>query len=144
MLKGLFRLLLFVVSIVLIYNYFFGDKQEKETSQQIVNQIKDLGKSVSDLMLSEKDKLKDGKYDDALTKIGKFIDNLKSNSDGLTSSELKELNDLEKKKNSLQEKINEIDADGKRSTAEEELLKKEWESLIEEMDAFVKKQKKKE
>ena len=143
MLKGLFRLLLFVVSVVLIYNYFFGDKQEKETSQQIVNQIKDLGKSVSDLLLSEKDKLKEGKYDDALNKVGTFIDNLKSNSDGLSTSELKELNALEVKKNELQEKLSKIDADGKRSPEEEESLQKEWESLIEEMDSFVQKQKRK-
>lgn len=141
MLRGLFRLLLFVVAIVLIYNYFLGDAPERKQSEEIVTQVKSLGKSMGDLLVAEKDKLQQGKYDDALEKVGDFIKNLRSNSDQLNVDGLRKLNELEAQKIELQSKMEAIDGDGYRSTEEEEELKNDWQRLILEMESFLKDQK---
>jgi len=141
MLRGLFRLLLFVVAIVLIYNYFLGDAKERKQSEEIVSQVKSLGKSMGDLLVAEKDKLQQGKYDEALEKVGDFIKNLRSNSDQLDVDGLRKLNELEAQKIELQSKMEAIDGDGYRSTEEEEELKNDWQRLILEMESFLKDQK---
>jgi len=142
MIKGLFRLLLFVVAIVLIYNYFFGDAREKQASEHIVEQVKELGKSIGDVLVSEKDKIQEGKYDDALDKVGDFIKNLRKNSDAMDVDDLRKLNELERKKLEMEKNIEEFDKDGKRTKEEEKELKKEWESLMREMEDFIDSQKK--
>lgn len=141
MIKGLFRLLLFVVAVVLIYNYFFGDAREKQASEQIVQQVKDLGKSIGDVLLSEKDKIKEGKYDEALDKIGDFIQNLRSNSDSMDVDDLRKLNELERKKLEMEKHIQDIDKEGARSPEEEKKLRNEWEDLMKEMEDFIESQK---
>lgn len=141
MLKGLFRLILFVVAVVLIYNYFFGDDREKQASEQIVQQVKDLGKSIGDVLISEKDKIQEGKYDEALDKVGDFIKNLRSNSDSMDVDDLRKLNELERKKLEMEKHIQEIDQEGARSPEEEKKLRNEWDDLMNEMEDFIESQK---
>jgi len=143
MIRGLFRLLLFVVAVVLIYNYFFGDARERQQSEEIVSQVKSLGKSMGDLLMGEKDKLHQGKYDDALEKVGDFIKNLRSNSDHLDVDGLRKLNELEQQKKTLQEKLENMDADGIRSDQENFELKQDWDQLIQQMESFLMEQKQK-
>ncbi len=137
MMKGLFRLLLFIIAAVLIYNYFFGDIKERQTSEQIVEQVKELGQSIGEMLVSEKDKIQSGKYDDALDKIGDFIKNMRSNSDELDVAALHKLNELEKQKNQLQEHIKAVEQDSTADEEDERRLKKEWEDLLNEMEIFI-------
>jgi hypothetical protein len=143
MMKGLFRLLLFVIIIVLIANYFWGNVDERRASKEIAEQVKELGKSIGDVLISEKEKIEDGKYDGALDKIGDYIKNLRANSDHMDVNDLKKLNELEAKKDRLKDRLQESQTDGELDIEEKDQIQLEWDQLIDEMEEFVKQQKNK-
>ncbi len=104
MIKNLIRLAVLVVVVLIAYNYFFGNQEEKETAQNIVNEFVDLGKSVGDLIKTEKEKFDAGKYDEALDKIGNFIDGLKAKAKD-SKEVLDHISALEEKKRALEEQL---------------------------------------
>ena len=107
MLRSLIKLALFLVAGILVYNYFFGTPEEKAQSKEVFSDIKDLTKSAVGLLKSEKQKFNDGKYDDAVDKIGGLIDNLKGKAEQLENNRelLDQIADLQQKKNSLETKL---------------------------------------
>ena len=107
MLRSLIKLALFLVAGILVYNYFFGTPEEKAQSREVFTDIKDLTKSAVGLLKSEKQKFNDGKYDDAVDKIGGLIDNLKGKAEQLENNRelLDQIADLQQKKNSLETKL---------------------------------------
>ena len=107
MLRSLIKLAIFLVAGILVYNYFFGTPEEKAQSKEVFSDIKDLTKSAVGLLKSEKQKFNDGKYDDAVDKIGGLIDNLKGKAEQLENNRelLDQIADLQQKKNSLETKL---------------------------------------
>ena len=83
MLRSLIKLGLFLLAGILVYNYFFGTPEEKAQSKQIFTEIKDVTKSAVGLLKTEKQKFDEGKYNDAVDKIGGLIDNLKGKAEQL-------------------------------------------------------------
>jgi hypothetical protein len=83
MVKTLFKIIVVLVIGLLTYNFFFGSREEKETSRQVVGQVRDLSSSVIDLLRSEKQKLSEGKYDEALAKLKQAIGIEKAQADAL-------------------------------------------------------------
>ena len=73
MLNTLVKVIALLVVGILTYNYFFGSPAEQETSRQVVGQVRELGESVFDLLQSEKEKLSEGKYDEALANLKEAI-----------------------------------------------------------------------
>ncbi|MBK7427125.1 MAG: hypothetical protein IPI60_08875 [Saprospiraceae bacterium] len=139
MFKWLIRLLIFVLIILIGYNYFFGNKEEKETSEAIVTQVKSLGKSLGGVLKSEKEKFDAGKYDEALDKVGNFITGMKKNADKLDSAQLKQLKELEAKQELMQKHLDENkDSEDNLSKADKEALQKELQDIIREMDDLLK------
>ncbi len=139
MFKWLIRLLIFALIILIGYNYFFGDKEEKETSEAIVTQVKSLGKSLGGVLKSEKEKFDAGKYDEALDKVGNFITGMKKNADKLDSGQLRQLKELEEKQELMQKHLDENkDSGDNLSKAEKEALQKELQDIIREMDELLK------
>ena len=135
MIKSLLKLGLLLVVGILFYNYFLGTPEEKASSKKVFTEIKEVGKSVGGLLKAEKEKFDSGKYDNALDKIGGMFDKLKSKvKDG--SDQLKEIKELEEKKNKLKERLSEGgDKQGSALSEEEkESLKKELEELIKETE----------
>jgi hypothetical protein len=144
MIKWLFRLVLLLVIGILIYNYFLGDKQEKEQSSAIMTQVKDLGKSLSGLIVSEKDKFDQGKYDIALDKVGEFIDGMRSNEKNLDKETLIKLDELERKQKALQLHVDKTsDLDSAQAEKENKKLRKELNDLLREADELLKATEKK-
>lgn len=78
MFKLLFRLVFVLVVGILVYNYFLGTPEEKETSRTIFQGVKQLSKATWTLLKSEKAKLDAGKYDTALDKIDTLFGQLKT------------------------------------------------------------------
>ena len=73
MFKTLIKLAVVLAIGLLTYNFFLGSPEEKEASQKVVGQVRDLGASVFDLLKSEQEKLSAGKYDEALANLKQVI-----------------------------------------------------------------------
>ena len=112
--------LLFLILILLVglvaYNYYFGDKEEKSRSEAIISDIQDVGASVKDLVLEEKEKFDEGEYRDLLDKLKNSIDQgMESINSGIEStgadkiSPRDELRDLKNKIKSLERKLKRLD-----------------------------------
>ncbi len=137
MIRSLIKIGLVLLVGIVGYNYFFGTEAEKESSRKIVNKAKDLGKSVGGLFKSERAKFDEGKYDDALAKVGSVFDGLKRKAkDG--GELLDRIKDLEKKKDELKDKVALADKEGdEASKAEVASLKAEFKQLLDETETLV-------
>ncbi|MFK8161804.1 MAG: hypothetical protein AB8H12_05015 [Lewinella sp.] len=136
MIKTLLKLGVVLVIGLLGFNYFFGSVEEKEQSREIVGKVGDLGKDAWNLLKAERQKMKDGKYDDALEKLDGLYSSLKGKAQDLKDSGiLDRLDDLDERRKELEglvnEKGSELSTDAKRKlddlTAETEVLMNEME-----------------
>jgi len=109
MIKFAFRLLVVLVIAVLGYNYFYGTTEEKESTQKIVNELKEVGVAVKDLLRSEKEKMDEGKYDNALDKIGDLFQKVKNGVEKIDPEKLNKLNELERKRKDLSNELHSED-----------------------------------
>ena len=136
MIKNLLKLLVLVVVGVLVYNYFFGTPEEKETSKEIFSEVRDLGKATWGLLRSEKKKFDEGKYDEAVDKVGGLLGSLRSRAQQDKNADaLNELEDLERRRRELDREIDELQrlsTTGKNTAAKakEEQIKKDWRTLM--------------
>lgn len=126
--RTIINLVLIVVIAVVGYNYFFGSQSEKSDSQEIVNQVKDLGKSIGDLIKNEKEKFDEGKYDGIFDRMRSIFDKVKSQLDTTDASGREKLEDLEKDLNDLEQKVK----DAGDSTVSEE-TRAEWRARMNEL-----------
>lgn len=146
-LRNLFTLAVILVLGILVYNRFLGDPEEqaqaKTTFQTIGKAFKEVGGAVGTLLKSEKEKFDEGKYDQAMDKIGDLFKKMgeKAKDFGEKSDEyLDKLSELKKQKDALQEKIDEFK--GKEMTDEEsvevnEELKDELSDLKKRIDKTI-------
>ena len=108
MIKTLIKLGLLLAVGLVGYNYFLGTEEEKAGSKKIINEVKDLGKSVGSLIKAEKEKFDAGKYDNALDKIGDAFNTLKEKAKVVKeggSDFLAKIKELEEKKNELEKQL---------------------------------------
>ena len=93
--KYVIPLALMLAVFLVGYNYYWGNADEKEKSQQIIAKFTDLGSDVVGLLQSEKQKYDAGKFDDALAKISERIAFLKEQVNSTTSGGKEFLDQLE-------------------------------------------------
>lgn len=135
--RSLIKLGLILVAGILVYNFFFGDAEEKAQSREIFEKVGDLGKAGINLLRSEKEKFDDGKYDDALDKIGGLFDKVKDKAEDLNDSELlRDISRLEQKRQELKEHVDR-DAPEGYSNEEKDQLRKEWRDLMDESEKIM-------
>jgi hypothetical protein len=109
MFKLLFRLVFVIVVGVLVYNYFLGTPEEKDTSRAIFQSVKQLGKSTWGLLKSEKAKLDAGKYDTALEKINTLFGQLRSHArENRDQGALNRLQQLDQERQSIEARLEQI------------------------------------
>ncbi len=146
--KSLLKLAFFLVIGVLGYNYFFGNVEEKQQSKEIVRKVRDVGRDAWGLLKSEKDKLKEGKYDGAVDKVsgavhgvGELLGKLSKTANDLNDSgaidRLSELQDKQKELQSQLENQNPDEYDEVQSEKVQSDLKdllQETERLMKDMD----------
>ncbi len=87
---------------VLVYNYFLGTPNERESSEKVFRQVKELGKSVADMLKEERAKFKEGKYDKALDQIGNLLQGLKGSDKVHDESDRQTLDQLMQKRETLE------------------------------------------
>ncbi|MCB0631133.1 MAG: hypothetical protein R2824_10085 [Saprospiraceae bacterium] len=137
--KSLIKLGLILIVGILVYNYFFGDDAEKAQSREIFEKVGDLGKAGINLLRSEKDKFDEGKYDDALDKIGNLFDKVRDKAEDLNDSELlRDISRLEEKRRELKERVEESSPE-EYSQEKKDSLKEEWRQLMEDSEKVMKK-----
>ena len=132
MIKLLIRLLVLLVIGVLVYNYFLGTPEEKESSKTIFREVKQLGKSAWALLKSEKSKMEEGKYDAALDKIGILYDELEERArSGKDRESLDRIMELDRQRRALNDRLTQLEEDqaGARTSAEKQQAGKEEERL---------------
>lgn len=107
MLRTLLKVAILLVVGILVYNYFFGTESERQQSKEIFTNVKDLTKSAIGLLKSEKQKFDEGKYDEAVDKIGGLIDKLKGKAEQLKDNRelLDQISELEAQQRQLSRKI---------------------------------------
>jgi len=75
--KNLIFLALLILAAIVGYTYFFGKGEDKERAENIVNETRDLGRSVGDFLKKQKDKYDNGEFDRLFDRIGNAIDNFR-------------------------------------------------------------------
>lgn len=149
--RSLIKIGLLLLAGVLVYNYFFGTVEEKESSKKIFHQIKELSTASWSLLKSEKAKLDQGKYDTALNKLENIYSDLRnharSNND---NSSLDQIRELDLQRQELEQRMQQLEALKKRIplgsksssraaevASEEQDLKKDMKSLLLETETLM-------
>lgn len=106
MIRFIITTILFLVILLLSYNYFFGTAEEKEQAREIFSKGAEVVGAGADLLKSEYQKYQDGKYDEALDNIGHLLSNIKEQS-GELFADIESWNqrkiEWEQKKNDFQQ-----------------------------------------
>ena len=101
--------------LIVGYNYFLGDEQEKQNSKEIIGQVKTLTGSVVDLLKTEKEKYDKGKYDNAMEKLQSTFSVLKEKATTMGQSgeaALGKLSAMEQQRMDLQQKLEALESSG--------------------------------
>jgi gas vesicle protein len=137
MIKSLLKIGLLVVAGLIGYNYFFGTPEEKAQSREIVGKATDLGRDAWNLLKSERVKLQEGKYDDAIEKLEGLYRDLATKAEELKDSDaIRELGKLSERRAELEELLKkdggELSEAAKRQLDD---LTADTEELMNEMEA---------
>lgn len=145
MIGFLFKIAVLLVAGVLAYNYFFGTPEEQAHSSKTFNQIKEIGVSVRELALSEKEKYDAGKYDTVLEKLGAAYKAAREGAQKLDAGVLKQVDELEARRGELKRELDSIERDeadadkaasAKQKKRKQELLR-EMEELVRDSDKLL-------
>ncbi len=145
MLKSLLQLALLLVVGIVLYNYFLGTPEERKQSEAIFREVGELGKSVVELVKSEKEKFEAGKYDKALDKIGSIFRDIKAAA-GDDREMLSELDRLEAKRQELMQRLQQLENEAvdeydefraKGDSIEKEELKRELDRLVRQTERLI-------
>lgn len=112
------------------YNYFFGNAEEQASSRKIVGKVADAGKAVGGVFKGEYQKFRDGKYDNAISKIGGALDKGKEKLKGGTVL-LKKIDDWTERqaewrqtKRDLKKQLKEAGSDADKSEEIQQAIKR--------------------
>jgi hypothetical protein len=101
---------------ILIYNYLFGDSEEKAQSKKIFQQTGTVVSSAWDLLKSEKQKFDAGKYDAALDKVGGAYREIRDRAQFVDEKVLRRLDELEDRKSALEKELEGIEQEEAKAT----------------------------
>src|SRR5665648_64519 len=136
MIRKFISIAIFLVIGLLGYNYFYGTPEEKEQAQDIFGKGVEVVGAGADLLRSEYQKFKVGKYDNALENINDLLNKLKENGGELVG----EINNWEERKGDWVQKKNDLEKllDSDSDFVDEEKVKKAIEDLEREKNVLEK------
>lgn len=142
----LIRILIMLLLLVFAYNYFVGDEEEKKSTETVISNAKDLISSIGTVIKSEKEKYNDGKYDNAIDKLGNLFTAIQSNFGFHGSDPDKKLEKLEREKLEIEQEYLKLEnePDSVRETKKEELNRRLEELLSDAEKVLEKLERKKE
>lgn len=110
MIKNLIKIGLLLVAGILVYNYFYGTDEEREQSRQFFQEVKELGAAAWSLLKSEKAKLDEGKYDEALSNIGDLFEALRAQAEA-GGQAVERIGELERERRALEDRLSRLNED---------------------------------
>ena len=136
--KRIISLIVLVVVGLLVYNTYYGSEEDKERGNAVVKESKEAIQSVFDLLKGEKENFDEGKYNDALDKVGSILKDLGDKVGNLGNEYPGKLKQLEDKKAELEQKLqdrkSQSEAGERRSTSvTDEELTDELNDLLNEL-----------
>ena len=135
--RSLLKLGLFLVVGILIYNYFFGTVEEKAQSKEIFTKVRDLGREAWGLLKTEKTKFDDGKYDEAVDRVGGLYQKLSRTARQLNDTKaLERLERLEEKRQEIETQLDDQNGENL-SAAEKEDVRRQWNELMRETEKLM-------
>ena len=145
MIKKLIQLAIVLIIGVLVYNYFLGTDEEKQTSKAIFKEVKDVAVGVKELVKSEKEKFDEGKYDKAVEKIGVVLTKLKKAAKNFDDKYIDRIEELSRKRRALEKELSsysdENDTSGqkqRKGNRDTSKIKNELDRLMKETDSLIK------
>ncbi|TVR85309.1 MAG: hypothetical protein EA411_13145 [Saprospirales bacterium] len=135
----LIRIAILLLLALIAYNYFLGTEDEQAESQQVVENARQLGQSLVDMVVSERERFSEGKYDEMRDRIGTSIGFLRERGEEFNISG-KEFSALDEEKNELDSMIRQLDdmtKTGEESEQLEENIRTRIDRLIERMEQFI-------
>ena len=133
--RTLLKLALLLIVGLLAYNYFLGSPEEKEQSRVIVDKARDLGSEAWKLLQTEREKMREGKYDAALDRLESLYKDLRREAESVRDSDaLRKLDELSRRRETLEERNSERELDAEARQQLDELTD-ETEDLMHEMEA---------
>lgn len=112
--RKLVGLAILLAIFIVGYNYFWGTPEEQQSSKEILGQVKVLTTSVTNLLISEKEKFDKGKYDAALAKMKDTVSLLKEKALAMGDAgqhALTTVAELEEKEQNLRKELEELHTD---------------------------------
>lgn len=136
MIRSLIKLGLILVVGILIYNYFLGTPEEKETSKTIFREVKELGQATWSLLRSEKEKFDEGKYDEAIDKVGSLYNRLRGHAETIRDADLiNRVEELDQRREAIRRQLETAEkSNGNLSAAERDALRRDWSELMTETE----------
>lgn len=138
--RFIFRLLILILLALIAWNYFMGTEDERADSEQVVESARQFGESIINLVVAEKDRFSEGKYEDIRSRLEISFNALSNRAGELNISE-EELKGLESERlriDSLMRNIEEL----KKSDQEIGELENQFENrlsdLIQRLEGLIK------
>lgn len=132
--KSLIRIVLLLVVGIIAYNYFYGTEVEKDQSEKIISEFKDVGSSIVNLVKDEKEKFDDGKYDDAIDKMKEAVEKMKEKVDKSGDDSLKD--EMESLGNKSEEILDNWERNIPKTEAEKEKFKEDMKRILRDAESL--------
>lgn len=132
--KSLIRIVLLLVVGIIAYNYFYGTEVEKDKSEKIISEFKDVGSSIVNLVKDEKEKFDDGKYDDAIDKMKEAVEKMKEKVDKSGDDSLKD--EMESLGDKSEEILDKWERNMPKTEAEKEKFKEDMKRILRDAESL--------
>jgi hypothetical protein len=133
MIGKLISLVFFFVIGWVVYTQIFGTVKEQEMGQEVISNGKETIQSIFNIFQHESDKVQAGDYDESIEKVGKLLNDLRSEA---SSDEQKEkLAELEKEKDRISKEIQ--DSKNSDNPVVNEKNKEDLKNLVKNIDKLL-------
>ncbi len=114
LIKKIIGLAICLAVLLVGYNYFWGNQEEQQSSQNIITEVKTLTGEVVDLLKVEQEKYENGKFDTALAKVKSTFTMIREKAMAMGEDgheAIDKLDDLEHQGHNLKKKLSALDGD---------------------------------
>lgn len=135
---SIIKWLVYLLVAVLVYNLFFGTEEEKMQSKEIFSKVGELGREAWGILRSEKQKFDQGKYDEAVTKVGQLYQQLNTTARQLNDNRtVQRVAVLEQQRQEIEQQLQQRPAE-EMSPAQKSQLLSDWAALMRETEQLMK------